>query len=215
MTLGGKWENGLALIKINLKLSTLANLAFSVAFLFALPFIQGTSNLNAVSSAICLENYVSIIGIILLVPIFAPEEEGEIDEIVASKPMLQFIPYAVRIILNLVIIFVLVGSFTLILKYKGCDFPLIKYMLGAFLLAVFLGSVGLCSSAISGSTILGYMASIGYLILNMATKNKYVGNFYILSMKNDSFDEKYWLLGGSIVLILIAIVAKWLKRKLS
>ncbi|WP_454054811.1 hypothetical protein [Clostridium sp. Marseille-Q7071] len=215
MTLGEKWGNGLALIKVNLKLSTLANLAFSVVFLFALPFIQGTSNLNAVSSAICLENYVAIIGIILLVPIFAPEEEREIDEIVASKPMSLFIPYTVRIILNLVIIFVLVGSFILILKHKGCDFPLIKYMLGTFLSAVFLGSVGLCSSAISGSTILGYMASIGYLILNMATKNKYVGNFYILSMKNGSFDEKYWLLGGSIVLILIAIVAKWLKRKLS
>jgi len=215
LTLGGKWENGLTLIKINLKLSTLANVAFSVAFLFSLPFIQGISNLNAVSSAICLENYVAIIGIILLVPIFAPEEAKEIDEIVVSKPMSQFIPYLVRIILNLIIIFVLVGSFTLILKHKGCDFPLIKYMLGTFLSAVFLGSVGLCTSAISGSTILGYMASIGYLILNMATKNKYVGNFYILSMKNGSFDEKYWLLGGSIVLILIAVVAKWLKRKLS
>ncbi|WP_461612527.1 hypothetical protein [Clostridium sp. Marseille-QA1073] len=213
--MGEKWENGLTLIKINLKLSILANLVFSVAFLFVLPFIQGISNLDTVSSAICLENYVAVIGIILLVPIFAPEEAREIDEIVVSKPMAQFIPYLVRIILNLVIIFVLVSSFTLILKHKGCDFPLIKYMLGTFLSAVFLGSVGLCSSSISGSTILGYMASISYLILNMATKNKYVGNFYILSMKNGSFDEKYWLFGGSIILILIAVVAKWLKRKLS
>lgn len=163
----------------------------------------------------CLENYVAIIGIILLVPIFAPEEAREIDEIVVSKPMSQFIPYLVRIILSLVIIFVLVVFFILTLKYKGCDFPFIEYMLGAFLSAVFLGSVGLCSSAISGSTILGYMASIGYLILNMATKNKYVGNFYILSMKNGSFNEKYWLFGGSIVLISISVIVKWLKRKLS
>ncbi|GAA0123253.1 MAG: hypothetical protein KID00_05925 [Clostridium argentinense] len=103
----------------------------------------------------------------------------------------------------------------MILKHKGCDFPLIKYMLGTFLSAVFLGSVGLCSSSISGSTILGYMTSISYLILNMVTKNKYVGNFYVLSMKNGSFDEKYWLLGGSIVLVLIVVIAKWLKRKLS
>ncbi len=190
-------------------------MVFSVIFLFVLSFIQGISNLDAASSAVCLENYAAIIGIILLVPVFAPEEAKEIDEIVVSKPMSQFIPYLVRIILNLVIIFVLVGSFTLILKHKGCDFPLIKYILGTFLSAVFLGNVGLCSSAISGSTILGYMASIGYLILNMATKNKYVRNFYILSMKNGSFDEKYWLLGGGIVLILTAVVTKWLKRKLS
>lgn len=148
-------------------------------------------------------------------PIFAPEEEKEIDEIVVSKPMPQFIPYLVRIILNLVIIFVLLGSFTLILKHKGCDFPFIKYMLGTFLSAVFLGSIGLCSSAISGSTILGYMASICYLILNMATKNKYVGNFYILSMKNGSFNEKYWLFGGSIILISISVITKCLKRKLN
>lgn len=171
-------------------------------------------NLDPIYSAICLENYVSIIGIILLVPVFAPEEEKEIDEIVVSKPVSQLKVYAYRVIISLVSIFFLLGAFMLILKYNNCEFSFIKYMFGTFLTAMFLGSIGLIFSAISTSTIFGYMVSIGYLILNMMTKNKYVGNFYIMSMRYGSFDEKYWLLIGSIVLILSAVTLRYLKRKM-
>lgn len=68
--------------------------------------------------------------------------------------------------------------------------------------------------ALSRSTILGYMCSIIYLILNMMTKNKYVGNFYIMSMKYKSFNEKYWLLAGSIIVIFMSILIKLLRRKI-
>lgn len=186
----------------------------AVVLLFIIPFIQGVKNLDPVSSAICLENYVSIIGIILLVPIFAHEEENEIDEIVVSKSMSQSKVYGIRVIVALISTFILVTAFTLMLKYNNSDFPLLKYILGTFLSAIFLGNVGLFTSAISGSTILGYMCSIGYLILNMMTKNKYVGNFYIMSMKYRSFDEKYWLLAGSFILIFMSILIKLLRRKI-
>lgn len=197
-----------------MKLITLTNLVFSIVFLFVIPFVQGIENLDQVSSAICLENFVSIIGIIMIVPVFEPEESKEIDEIVVSKPMSQSIIYIFRIILSIIIVFVLVVFFTLMLKHNGCNFPFAKYMLGTFLSAVFLGSIGLCCSSISGNTIIGYMASISYLILNMMTKDKYVGKLYILSMQKGSFHEKYWLLGASIILILLSIMFKWLKRKL-
>lgn len=187
----------------------------ALGFLFLLPLIQGVKNLDPISSAIVLENYVSIVGIILLVPVFAPEEDKEIDEIVSSKSMTQYKIYSTRIIVGLISSFILVSLFTLMLKYNNSNFPLIKYILGTYMSLIFLGSIGLFISAISGSTIFGYMASIGYLILNMMTKNKYVGNFYIVSMRLGSFSEKYWLLGGSIFLILIAIIIKKLKRKLA
>ncbi|WP_443659478.1 hypothetical protein [Clostridium algidicarnis] len=214
MTLVQRWENRLDLVKANIKLVTLNNIGVAAVLLFTLPFIQGVENLDPVSSAICLENYVSVIGIILLVPIFAPEEATEINEIVTSKSMSQCKIYGVRIIIGLISIFILVTAFTLMLKHNNCDFPLLKYILGTFLSAIFLGSVGLFTSAISGSTIFGYMGSIIYLILNIMTKNKYVGKFYIMSMGHKGFNEKYWLLAGSVILILISLIIKFLKRKM-
>ncbi|AFS79746.1 ABC transporter permease protein [Gottschalkia acidurici 9a] len=214
MTLVQRLENGIDLIKSNLKLITITNLALSVVFLFCLPFLQGVENLDAVSSATCLESFVSIIGIILIVPILAPEEPVEINEIVSSKSMTKLIPYAIRLASSLFISFIIIGVFTLFLKYNGCNFPLTKYMIGTFLSAAFLGSFGLCFSAITGNTIFGYMFSIGYLIFNRMSKNEYLGKFDVLSMQRGSFEEKYWLLYGSIALILITIMIKWLKRRL-
>ncbi|MBB6630335.1 ABC transporter permease [Clostridium algidicarnis] len=214
LTLVQKWENRLDLVKANIKLVTLNNIGVAAVLLFILPFIQGVENLDPVSSAICLENYVSVIGIILLVPIFAPEEATEINEIVTSKSMSQCKIYGVRIIIGLISIFILVTAFTLMLKHNNCDFPLLKYILGTFLSAIFLGSVGLFTSAISRSTIFGYMGSIIYLILNIMTKNKYVGKFYIMSMGHKGFNEKYWLLAGSAILILASPIIKFLKRKM-
>lgn len=212
LTLVQKWENILAILKANIKLIILNNALVAIALLFTLTFIQGVENLDSVSSAICLENYVSIIGIILLVPTFAPEESNEIDEIVVSKSLSQSKVYGIRIIIGLITTLFLVTAFTLMLKYNKCDFALLKYTFGTFLSAIFLGTVGLFTSAISGSTIFGYMGSIGYLILNMMTKNKYVGQFYIMSMRDGSFDEKYWLLGGSVSLIMLSIMIKFFKR---
>lgn len=198
--------------KANIKLVTLNNIVFSIILLLILSLLHGIENLDPVSSAACLENYVSTVGIILLVPIFAPEEDKEINEIVFSKPMPQFKVYVIRILISLISIFALISVFAFILKYNNCDFPILKYILGTFSSAMFLGSVGLFLSAAAESTIVGYMASVGYLILNMMTKNKYLGNLFLFSMKYGSFTEKYYLLCGSIMLIFISVIIKSLKK---
>lgn len=214
MTLTEQLENCLSLIKINVKISVLWNLLFSIGFLCLLPFIQGVSNLDRVSAAICLENFVAIIGIILLVPVFSPEESKEVDEIISSKFMPNFKPYIVRTALSAASILILITGFCIMLKYNSCEFPVTAYIFGTFASALFLGSIGMLISSLSASTIVGYMASIGYLIINMMTGSKYVGKFYIMSMKNNSFDEKYYILIGGIVLIILSIFIKGLKRKI-
>ncbi|WP_227450926.1 hypothetical protein [Clostridioides sp. ES-S-0108-01] len=48
----------------------------------------------------------------------------------------------------------------------------------------------------------------------MMTKDKYVGNFFIMYMIQERFDEKYWLISGSVVLIIISLLIKPIKRKI-
>ncbi|UWD41389.1 ABC transporter permease [Clostridioides difficile] len=85
---------------------------------------------------------------------------------------------------------------------------------GNFALAMSIASLGMFFSNLFNNTIIGYMVSMGYLILNMMTKGKYVGNFFIMSMSQSSFDEKYWLILGRIVLIIASILIKPIKVRL-
>lgn len=52
------------------------------------------------------------------------------------------------------------------LQCKGGVFPSASYLGGAFISALCLGSMGMLVSNLSNSTIIGYMATIGYLIFN-------------------------------------------------
>ncbi|MGS5517590.1 ABC transporter permease [Clostridioides difficile] len=211
--LGQSFQNCLVLIKENFKLSTLINLICSIILLCLIPLIQGVANLDRISSAICLENYVVIVGIIMLVPIFSLEQSKEIDEIVSSKSLSQIIVQSIRILMSIISIAVLIIGFVNVLIYLGGDFPVTEYIVGSFASAMFVGSLGMFFSNLFNNTIIGYMVSIGYLILNMMTKDKYVGNFFIMSMSQGSFDEKYWLISGSVVLIIISLLIKPIKRK--
>ncbi|WP_227867575.1 hypothetical protein [Clostridioides sp. ES-S-0077-01] len=71
--LGQSFQSCLILIRENFKLSTLINLTCSIILLCLITLIQGVANLDRISAAICLENYVAIVGIIMLVPIFSLE----------------------------------------------------------------------------------------------------------------------------------------------
>ncbi len=170
-----------------------------------IPLIQGVANLDRISTAICLENYVAIIGMVMLVPVFSLEQSKEIDEIVSSKSLSQVIVQFIRILMSIIGIVVLIIGFVNVLIYLGCNFPVVEYITG---------SLGMFFSNLFNNTIIGYMISIGYLILNMMTKGKYVGKFFIMSMSQGSFDEKYWLILGSVVLIIASLLIKPIKRKI-
>ena len=205
---GQSFQNYLVLIKENFKLSTLTNLICSIILLCMIPLIQGVANLDRISTAICLENYVAIIGIVMLVPVFSLEQSKEIDEIVSSKALSQVIVQLIRILMSIIGIVVLIIGFVNVLIYLGCNFPVVEYIIGSFASAMFIGSLGMFFSNLFNNTIIGYM------ILNMMTKGKYVGKFFIMSMSQGSFDEKYWLILGSVVLIIASLLIKPVKRKI-
>lgn len=150
----------------------------------------------------------------MLVPIFSLEQSKEIDEIVSSKSLSQIVVQLIRILMSTICIAVLIIGFVNILIYLGGDFPVAEYIIGSFVSAMFIGSLGMFFSNLFNNTIIGYMVSIGYLILNMMTKGKYVGHFFIMSMSQGSFDEKYWLIFGSIMLIIASLLIKPIKRKI-
>ena len=99
--------NVLDIFKTNFGLSMRNNLLLAICYLLLIPIIRGTANLDAVRSAECLEQSVTLIGIFLIVPLNAPEQSKAIQEIIGTKKWPQWLILFVRLIMVLVTLIIL------------------------------------------------------------------------------------------------------------
>lgn len=80
-------ERYLQIGKINLKHNILPHLLVTAALLCLSPLVLGVSNLEAPDTAKVLEMYVALTGIILLTPVFLPEQNKDLRDLVYAKYM--------------------------------------------------------------------------------------------------------------------------------
>lgn len=203
--------NVLDIFKTNLGLSLRNNLLLAICYLLLIPIIRGTANLDAVRSAECLEQSVTLIGIFLIVPLNAPEQSKAIQEIIGTKKWPQWLILFVRLIMVLVTLIILTSIFAGIMKGNNCTFPVIPYVTGTIISELALGSVGFFISVLSNSVIAGYLTSMGYFLFNFLGDISSKSIFYLFSMGMGNYMEKLWLFLLSILLITIALICE--KRK--
>lgn len=203
--------NVLDIFKTNFGLSQRNNLLLAICYLLLIPIIRGTANLDAVRSAECLEQSVTLIGIFLIVPLNAPEQSKAIQEIIGTKKWPQWLILFVRLIMVLVTLIILTSIFAGIMKGNNCTFPVIPYVTGTIISELALGSVGFFISVLSNSVIAGYLTSMGYFLFNFLGDISSKSIFYLFSMGMGNYMEKLWLFLLSILLITIALICE--KRK--
>lgn len=152
-------RNLLTVTGSNLRLNMKQTLFPAILLLSVIPLIYGTSDLDSVKSADCLERMVALIGLPMFVPLLKPEQNGGMDAIITMRPF----PY--RMILVLRVVLSLLGTAALILAFEGymridgCSFPAYAYALRTLAVAMTLGFVGLLASAVSGNTAVGFLVS--------------------------------------------------------
>lgn len=205
----------LRILQINLWLSHGVNMLLAFLFLALAPIIFSINDLTYSESARITEQYVSVIGIFLLTPIFRPESDHDIREVVESKYTWQIGIYLIRIGMAVITIILLTMGFIFCMKTNNSMVVLWDYIFATSCTALFLGSMGLLAYGISDQLILGYMIPLGYILLNMFTGKKYVKKFYLYSLMKESMEEKYWLLVGAILMILATLIYKCLLAKRS
>lgn len=201
------------IFRINLWLSHGVNMLIALLFLVLAPAIFSINNLDYSESARLVEQYVSVIGIFLLTAIFKPESDHAIREVVESKYTWQIGIYLTRIGMAITTIILFITGFVFCLKANNSMVLLWDYIFATFCTTLFLGSMGFIVYGISDQLILGYMAPVGYIMLNLYTGNRYVKIFYLYSLMKGSMDEKYWLLIGAILMVLVTLIYKWLQAK--
>ena len=200
------------IVKVNFRLSIRNNLLLAVLYLLLLPALRSIENLNAVYSAECLEQSVILIGILLLVPLSAAEQEAAIREVVFTRTIPRWLILLLRIIMAVGMLVLLTGVFAAMMRVKNCTFPYRSYVAGTVISEMALGSVGFFTAVLSNSVLAGYSVSIGYFLLHYLGTLSETNVFYLFRVGTGRFGTKAWLFGISIVWITIALLYEKKKR---
>ena len=202
------------ILKANFRLSIRNNLSLAILYLLIIPVLRSIENLNEIYSAECLEQSVILIGILLIVPLHAAEQEAVIWDVVFTRKIPQWMVLLIRMITAIVMLVFLTGIFAEIMIVKNCTFPYMSYVVGTVISELALGSVGFFAAVLSNSVIAGYLVSIGYFLFN------YLGNisdtnifclFCLFSMRTGDFITKVWLFGISVLMITNTLI--YVKKK--
>lgn len=105
MRCGGIIQKLQILLEVNFKLVIMKPLLLSIGYLMFIPIVHGISNLEVKYVAEVLEKFVSVIGIILIVPLCSSElNTKNIKEIVYGKVFSYGKTIAIRIFMAIVIL---------------------------------------------------------------------------------------------------------------
>lgn len=187
--------------RANLKHNILLHLLVCVLILGLSPLLMGVANLGQQDTAKVLEMYVALIGIVMLVPVFLPEQDQDIRDLVYTKYMKSQLVYTLRILGNVLILMIFLAIYIVMLKENNCDFPVMKYYFGTLAEMLFLGGMGLFFYGLTDNLVIGYMIPIFYYIVAIGSGAKYLKLFYPFSMVTGSYDEKVWLSLAGVILI--------------
>ncbi len=106
----------------------------------------------------------------------------------------------------------LIGLFSAYMRLQKSDVTLLLFI-GTVANAVFLGSLGMMTAALTDNTIIAYMIPLVYYALNYGMGNK-LGHYFLFSMRASDFEPKLWLLTTGILLVFLSLIVKWYKKRL-
>lgn len=193
------------ILSVNLKHNFLVHFVLAVVIAVLTPVVFSISSLDARASAQPLEMLLPFIGTILLTPVFLPEQNQEIRDVIRSKKTDYLIVCLIRVIYSIAAIMLITGMFVLIMKYNECEVTY-RHFIGSFASSLFMGTIGFSVAGLSNNVSAGYMASMVYYAANIGLKDK-LGICYLFSMySGGNFSDKYLLILISVIVISIIFI---------
>lgn len=205
-------ERYCGIVKEQLKYHTLWQLLISMGLLMFSPLILGIRNLDTMQSAKVLEMYVALIGIVLFVPVFQPEQNREIRDLIASKYTSILSIYSVRVILMALFLGILLFIYMEVMRQGNCEMPMGKYFFGVLAEIFAFGGLGILAYAVSDNLIIGYMAPVIYYVLSYGGGSKYLGKLYPFAMTTD-YETKYVLFAAGIICMIAGVVVRGKRQR--
>lgn len=198
----------LNIAKMNLKFNLLPHILVTLFLAVLAPVIMGVSNLESLQVAKVVDLYLSLFGIVLCVPLFIPDEDHSIRELLESKKESMYVVHVIRLVEGVCILLISLVLFLLFMKQQGSNFPYYQYLYGAVANGLFLGGLGIMIYSILDNLAVAYMIPILYYVMCMGGAKKYLDKFYLFSMMGGSIEDKIYLLVAGIVMIGVGIIMR-------
>lgn len=188
------------------------HLAAALLFCLFAPVIVGMEALNRYQAGQVLDMYFSLLGIVLLTPLFMPEQNKDIRDLLASKEypvrnvqLLRLLQAGLGLaLMNLFILFRM--------KLGECTFPFGTYFLCTMASCIFLGGLGIFAYGITDNLAIAYMIPVFYYICCYGAGEKYLGKFFLFSLMQGKTENKIWLGAAGILLTAAGIVIRNRKK---
>lgn len=201
-------ENGFwPLAKADLRHNGLFRLVPAVGLLALCPVLFGLTALPEAAVWAPLELLAALTGIVLLTPLFTPEQSAPIRETVAVRPVSLLWVYALRLAYSLVFLVLALGGLCLLLRAGGCAVTPAHFA-GTLAEALFLGALGLAASAVTGNGTLGYMLPMLYYAINYAGGAS-MGALDLFAGMRGHAETKVWLAAAGALLLAAGFAAQW------
>jgi hypothetical protein len=208
-------ERCFKIAKVNWKHNLMPHTIVAVLLCVASPLLMGVENLDEPQVAKILELYLSFLGMILLIPVFLPDTNKDVRDLIASKKIPITGIRIIRMLEALVVLTVLLTVYLAALKYGKCQFRFGTCFYAAFATCLFQGGLGVLLYSVIDNIALAYMIPFLYYIISMGAGNKYLGKFwlsgfsYSSAMGGNAEDKLYLLVAGAVMLVL----ALWIREK--
>lgn len=139
-------------------------------------------------------------GILLFVPVFLPEQDRDLWDVIKAKYTNIMSVYLARILISLFFSALLTLAFLLVMKAGNCEIEPVKYYFGTMAEVIAFGGIGIFAYAVTDNLIVGYMIPLGYYVAGIMAGYQHMKKFYPFGMLTD-YDTKYWILAAGLVLM--------------
>lgn len=198
------------LVKYHLKYTFVPHFLLALLLLLITPLIFGVEHLDAISSAIPLELFVSLTGIVLVTPIMAPELRSKTRDLLSVRRVSLLTLWLLRLLCALVVLLALIALFTGAMGLGHCQVSF-RHIWGCFISAFFLGALGCLTLSATENIAAAYMIPLLVYCMNMAGGKK-LGSFYLFSLTMGEWGSKNWMLLLALGFCAAALGVQWWRR---
>lgn len=199
------------IIQVNLKNNYIIPFLTTMAVCCLTALLFNIKALTAVAAVTPVELLLCFTGIMMLTPVFLPEQNPAIKDVIRSKQADYVMVCFIRLIYSIVTVVLVNFIFIQIMKMQESQVGM-YHILVAVSGALFLGAIGFFVSGVTENTTLGYMISMGYYLINYSVKEKF-GIFNMFSGAKGTYEDKMWLLLWAVLLIALTFIYIKIKSK--
>ena len=195
----------------NLKFELLPHFAIAAVILLAIPLIFSLNDLDRWMAASPLEKIAVLIGPVILIPLFLPEQDKTVADVMYTKQTPPVYVYLIRMIYSIIIVFLLSAILPAVMYGLNSEVTMVHYisMAGS---AIFLGGMGIFIYALSSNVAASYMVPAIWYVLCLASGPKYKA-FDIMMLSHGKIEYKWIQLIVGLILIVGAVVIRSARKK--